>query len=304
MKQALLNKMKNELGPFLCYLESVCLFSKHTIRNYKSDIEDFFSNLVDDRLDGYIAYLYDKGLNKKTIARKFASLRSFGKFLKKRGVVKNSFIDNLINPRQEKTIPNILTIQDIDLLLSAPDLDNYLGVRDRCIMELLYSCGIRAFELVSLDRDDIDFSKSILKVVGKGSRQRMIPITQIALQNLDFYLNHTLREVDTNKHKRSREKKAVFLNRFGERITTRSIQRIFTYYKMKIGFAVKLTPHIIRHSFATHLLESGLNLKSIQKLLGHRNLQSTTIYTNVSMSLKQKAYKKAHPLENKVSSKD
>ena len=289
-------KLQDALDGFCQYLVCVRLYSEHTVRGYRTDIQEFFLPFFKGGVEEYLTYIYDKGISNRSIARKFASVRAFNKYLKKKGVFVQSPLDVLTNPKQEKKLPHILHRDDLEKLLQAPDLSHYLGIRDRCIMEVLYSSGLRAKELISLDCDDVDLEQQVLLVEGKGKKQRRVPITEVALENIKFYMTHPLRDMDTNKHKRSREKHALFLNRFGERLTTRSLQRIFTNYKAKLGLAVPLTTHILRHTFATHLLEGGLNLKSIQELLGHSHLQSTTVYTSVSMHLKEKTLKDCHPL--------
>jgi integrase/recombinase XerC len=293
------SKMRAQLPGFCQYLSAVRLFSEHTIRAYQGDVQEFFEPFFVGGLDAYLTFIYDKDLSKRSVARKFASVRSFNRYLKKKGLCKSSVLDDLVNPKQEKRLPHVLHSDDLTRLFEAPDLSHYLGIRDRCIIELLYSSGLRASELVTLDVEHVDFIQRLILVQGKGARMRRVPMTQVAAKNVLFYLESPLRGVDSNKHKRCREKKALFLNRFGERITTRSVQRIFTHYKMKLGIAVELTPHTIRHTFATHLLEKGLNLKSIQELLGHSNLQSTTVYTSVSMNLKAKTLRECHPLNKK-----
>jgi len=189
-----------------------------------------------------------------------------------------------------KTIPTPLTPEQIGRFFEQPDTQNYLGFRDRCIMELFYSSGLRISELVGLNRKDIDEANRLVRVRGKGKKERVIPMTQQAVTWVKRYLEHPERrfvEVD---------REAIFLNKWGKRLTARSVDRQFEQYLKQSGLAGKITPHTLRHTIATHLLEKGMDLKTIQTLLGHSSLATTTIYTQVSSRLKREVYEKAHPL--------
>ena len=171
---------------------------------------------------------------------------------------------------------------------AAPDLKTYIGIRDRTIMELLYATGIRVAELCNLNKQDIDLRNRTLKVTGKGNKERNLPLTKTAV--------HWIEKTLTHPHRRVKDKKALFLARFGTRLTPRSIDRLFVTYKHLSSIAIPLTPHTLRHTIATHLLENGMDLKTIQQILGHTNLATTTIYTQVSTKFKQETYEKSHPL--------
>lgn len=289
------------MGRFFAYLEGVRGYSAHTIRNYKIDLKDFFAKMGDEvvdksRLRQYLAGLYRENLAKKTIARKLSTLRSFFKFLVKEGAILKNPMLEIETPKMAKSLPKTLTAGQIIDFFSLPDVEDFLGFRDRTIMELLYSTGIRISELTQLNRGDFYQKEFFLKVRGKGNKERVVPVTSIAAEYLRKYLEHPERGLDGKKHKRQKDQQAVFLNRWGKRITVRSVDRIFERYRVKADIAISVTPHTMRHSIATHLLENGMDLKAIQEILGHTTLMATTVYTEVSSTLKREIYHKAHPL--------
>jgi integrase/recombinase XerC len=183
----------------------------------------------------------------------------------------------------------------VKVLFEQPDLSNYLGLRDRTMMELFYSSGLRLSELIGLSRSDLDLDNLLIKVHGKGRRERVSPITNTAASWLKKYLNHIDRYVENDQHMPEVDKEAIFLNRYGKRISCRSVDRLFQGYLRSSGLAGTITPHTIRHTIATALLENGMDLKTIQALLGHKSLATTTIYTQVSTKLKKKVYDETHP---------
>ncbi|NGX34289.1 MAG: Tyrosine recombinase XerC [Candidatus Anoxychlamydiales bacterium] len=311
-----------EARSYLNYLEMVKNVSIHTIRNYAIDLESFKSfvelNILKKKIlsnkilkskeksfsikeinkwivRNYLAYLYDKKMKNKTIQRRISSLRSFFKFLMKEKKIEINPLEDIQSPKKEKALPNAINFDQVELLFSMCDLDTYLGLRDRTIMELFYSSGLRLSELVDLDRQDLDEDSYLINVYGKGKKQRIIPITKTALEWIQKYLNHSSRLRDTKETKKQKDKQAIFLNRFGNRITVRSVDRNFKKYLNLSGLGANITPHTIRHTIATHWLENGMDLKTIQMLLGHSNLATTTIYTHVSTKLKRKVYDKTHP---------
>ena len=286
---------KESIEGFLDYLRVVRQLSPHTFRNYEIDIRDFFifakGEISRERVREFLAHLYGKGVSKKTVARRLSALRTFFKYLLRQGVLQENPMFEIKTPKLEKKLPSFLTGEQVVQFFKAPNLKTYLGVRDRCLMELLYATGIRVAELCAINRRDIDFKNRWIEVTGKGNKERRIPLTEVAIHWLKECLNHTKRvEQDPN---------AVFLNRSGTRITTRSVDRMFNAYKRCSHIAVHLTPHTLRHTLATHFLENGMDLKIIQEILGHTNLVTTTIYTQVSGKLKKEAYEKAHPLAKK-----
>lgn len=289
---------------FLTYLAAVRNASPHTIRNYRLDLETFTAFMQETQLPnvdkwkirGYLAHLNQKQATKRTILRRLSSLRSFFKFLLKEGVLTQNPLDEIDAPKLDKTIPSPLSREEIDRLFAQPDSATFLGFRDRCIMELFYSSGLRISELVGLDRSDFDAVNFTLRVKGKGKKERVIPITKNAATWITSYLTHPERFLDSDVHQAEKNHDAVFLNKWGGRLTTRSVDRSFKQYLKASGLAAKATPHTIRHTIATHWLENGMDLKTIQTLLGHSSLATTTIYTQVSKKIKKEVYDNAHPL--------
>lgn len=295
--------MKAEKEDFLNYFKCIKNGSEHTIRNYSIDLTDFekFLNevLVKEvtrkHLRAYLAELSKKELNKRTIARRLSSLRSFFKYLHGKKLIDCDPTEELESPKLEKKLPPELSYEVVEKLFSQPDTTTFLGLRDRVMMELLYSSGLRVSELNGVNRKDIDFDSYLIRLRGKGKKERVIPITQNAASWIKKYIDHPEREMDGEKHVSEKDHEALFLNKWGSRITTRSIDRHFAKYWKALGISVPVTPHTIRHTIATHWLENGMNLKTIQLLLGHSNLSTTTIYTHVSTKLKKKVYDESHP---------
>lgn len=278
---------------FLDYLKNVRNSSEHTLRNYRIDLEDFkeflqeipFERVERRDLRGFLAWMTDQNKSKRTIARKLSTIRSFYKFLLSRQLIPVDPTEELDSPKLEKRIPVSISYAEVERLFAMPDTDTLLGLRDRVIMELFYSSGLRLSELTALKRDQIDFESGLIRVLGKGKKERLVPITKSAIDWLKTYLAHPERTPSPT----------LFLNRFGNPITPRSIDRHFQRYLLSSGLSARITPHTIRHAIATHWLERGMDLKLIQELLGHECLATTTIYTHVSTTLKRKVYEEAHP---------
>ena len=281
----------DKLEDFLNFMASVRGVSEHTLRNYEIDLRYFLteskSEVSQNSIRKFLAKMHREGKGKRTIARRLSSIRSYCKYLVKERVLKDNPTSEISTPKVGRPLPKFLDYDQIVQFFSAPDTKNYLGFRDRCIMELLYSSGLRVSELCGLNRSDFDFRERFLKVRGKGKKERIVPLTEVAADWLNRYLNHMERK--------AYDLEAIFLNRWGERLTSRSVDRLFVQYKKKAGIAIPITPHTLRHTIATHLLERGMDLKSIQELLGHTNLATTTIYTSVSTKLKSETYEKCHP---------
>jgi integrase/recombinase XerC len=308
---------RQSVSKYLNYLRVVRNASEHTLRNYALDLEAFKTFFeqeilrlpkekeqapfliqdVDKRaIRSYLAALAAKKATKKTVLRRLSSLRSFYKFLVKERLIEHSPLEEIESPKLDKRIPVSLTYDQVERLFEQPDISNYLGFRDRCIMELFYSSGLRISELVGLNRRDFDANNCCLRVLGKGKKERVVPITHTAAKWLNDYLNHPERHLDIDDHHKQVDEQAIFLNKWGKRLTARSVDRNFEAYLKASGLVGKITPHTIRHTIATHWLEKGMDLKTIQVLLGHRSLATTTIYTHVSSRLKKEVYDKAHPL--------
>lgn len=293
--------MEKFVDRYINYLEGVKGSSQHTIRNYARDLNSLVDFLEGEKctskkLREFLAKLHAEGKKKSSIARTISAIRSFYTFLQKNKLIKNNPTTTISTPKTSRKIPIILDLEEIKLFMSMPEKEHYLGRRDRLIMELFYSSGIRLSELVALDRKDVFFGESLIKVFGKGKKERVVPITDRCLKLLEQYLEDKDRYKKSEKHLVEFDKQAIFLNRFGERLTGRSIDRFFSTYQKKAGIAKKVTPHTLRHSIATHLLEKGMDLRSIQEILGHTTIATTTIYTQVSTELKKKVYKESHPL--------
>lgn len=238
---------------------------------------------------------HHSSVSKRTQVRRISTLRSFFKFLMNQKLVLNNPMEDIDSPKLDKTLPISLSYEQVQNLLEQPDTSSYLGYRDRTMMELLYSSGLRVSELVSLDREDFDFDELSILLMGKRKKERLIPITQNAAKWIKNYLNHPMRYENSKEHLKEADPKALFLNKWGQRITTRSVDRKFYKYLLSSGLPNDVTPHTIRHTIATHWLENGMDLKTIQMLLGHSSLSTTSIYTHVSSKLKKDVYEKAHP---------
>jgi integrase/recombinase XerC len=272
--------------------------SAHTLRGYAIDLEGFRTfSLEEGRLSleavskrsvrRYLAHLHERKSSVRTILRRLSALRSFYKFVMREKLVMENPMEEIDSPKREKKLPVSINYQQVQHLLNQPDLTTYLGFRDRAIMELLYSSGLRLSEIVGLNKRDLDIKRLQINVFGKGKKQRIAPITQTAADWLVKYLQHPERiEGEVNP---------VFLNRWGKRLSARSVDRNFALYLKSSGLSERITPHTIRHTIATHWLEKGMDLKTIQLLLGHTSLATTTIYTHVSKSLKREVYDQTHP---------
>lgn len=283
--------MIEHIDSFLSYIKASKNGSLHTLRNYSIDLQGFFNYAKQDPIDrktirAFLAELSSQGKEKSTIARKLSTLRSFFKFLYIHKLIDINPAEDIENPRLGKKLPTFLTYEQVERLFSLPDITTLLGLRDRTMMELLYSSGLRISELASLNYSSFKSSELLLRIFGKGKKERIVPITKNALGWIENYLSH---------YERPQHPEAIFLNHRGERITTRSIDRLFQKYLIESGLSAHITPHTIRHTIATHWLEKGMDLKTIQTILGHSALSTTTIYTHVSTSLKRKVYDDTHP---------
>lgn len=297
------------LTEFLQHLKYERNMSVHTLRNYKSDLEQFreFLFSIEKRADfpidqidrltirEWMANLHTVGLKKASIARKLASLRTLFQFLIREGKLESNPAKMVATPKIERKLPTHLSMEDAVRLIEIPDLTTDLGRRDRAILEFLYATGIRVGELVNLGLTDIDFRERTARVFGKRRKERIVPFHDHALQALMLYLNQTRGVFLANAPLAKRDAKACFLNYQGTRITTRSVGRMIDKYIKQCADVHKISPHSLRHTFATHMLDSGADLRDIQELLGHARLSTTQIYTQVSMEKMIDVYSKAHP---------
>lgn len=280
---------------FLKFLRLSKGASEHTLRGYSIDFKDFEAFLnTEERTAAtkrdvrrYLALLYEKKASNRTVLRRLSSLRSLYKFAMREKMVMENPLEEIESPKKEKILPVSITYDQIKILFAMPDLSSYFGFRDRVIMELFYSSALRLSELVSLDKRSFDAKNLILTIRGKGKKVRQTPITESAAKWITDYLNHPERV--------EQDAQAIFLNKWGQRISARSVDRNFSAYLKASGLSERITPHTIRHTIATHWLENGMDLKTIQLLLGHTSLATTTIYTHVSPKLKREVYEKTHP---------
>ena len=292
-------QLNHDIQDFLYYLEVVRHASSHTLRNYHLDLKAFITFTKGESVDKhvvrrYLAHLKMQGASKRTVMRHLASLRSFFKYLIKEKKIAENPTEEIGSPKPDKPLPKALSYSEVETLFKQPNTEKLLGFRDRCIMELFYSSGLRVSELVELNRSDFSFSSRSLRVRGKGKKERIAPLTSNVTKWIQDYLKHPVR-YEEGKPYTQKDSEAIFLNKWGERLSTRSVDRLFKGYLHQSGLAMRITPHTIRHTIATHWLENGMDLKTIQVLLGHSALSTTTIYTKVSPKLKQEVYKKTHP---------
>lgn len=301
--------LEEYLRQFLEHLRYERNVSEHTLRNYSSDLGQFYEHLVKINADKlqmseidhltireWMASLHTLNKKKTSIARKLASLRTFFQFLVREGTLETNPAKLVATPRIERKLPTHLSTEDAVRFIETPDLNTDLGKRDRAILEFLYATGVRVGELVNLDLKDIDFRERLVRVTGKRKKQRILPFGEPALQALMYYLNEARPVFLNNCPPLERDDKVVFLNYQGTRITTRSVGRMVDkYIKLCAEINSHISPHSLRHSFATNLLDAGADLRDIQELLGHARLSTTQIYTQVSMEKLIEVYDKAHP---------
>lgn len=313
---------------FLNYLRTIRQASEHTIRNYAIDLNALKMHLeeewglqehaaakishhycaeggVESSLDLtqidrrtlrlFLANMAQEQTKKRTIVRRLSALRTFFKFCVREKLILYNPLEAIDGPKLDRRIPNSLSYQQVQHLFDQPDTTDYLGFRDRCIMEVFYSSGLRVSELVALNREDCSIEELTVRLKGKGKKERIIPITKNAADWIVAYLEHAERHRDMEGHLAQKDPNAIFLNRNGTRLTTRSVDRKFDKYLTMSGLAGQITPHTIRHTIATHWLENGMDLKTIQLLLGHSSLATTTLYTHVSSKLKKEVFDRAHP---------
>lgn len=293
--------MEDKLQGFITYLKAERNASPYTVKSYRGDLVDFLLFLRREEIEAleavdhltlrhFLAWLQQQGLSKRSMARKLSAIRSFYRYLMREGFVASNPLAGASSPKLEKRLPYFLTLEEIQLLLRAPDTSTPQGLRDIAIMELLYASGLRLSEIVGLDLTDFDLRNREVRVMGKGSKERVVVMGKPAAAALDLYLREARPKLLANK-----ATKAFFLNRYGKRIAGRRIQYRLVKYARQVGLEKKVHPHLFRHSFATHLLDGGADLRVVQELLGHALLSSTQVYTHVSQSQARKVYLRAHP---------
>jgi len=295
--------MQKYIDDFVYYLKNQRNVSPHTLRSYHSDLvqfSDFICKRPLEKIDhivirDFLAHLIGQRSKKSSLARKLASIRAFFRYLNREGVLARDPSRLVSTPRQDRRLPKVLTVDDASRLLDASmgttgNTPSKTAARDNAVLETLYSSGIRASELVGMNLGDIDRRDKLVRIRGKGRKERVVPIGQKALDAIDGYLGRRLR---------SDAAAAVFTGPGENRLTVRTVQRIVENYRKKVGLQQSASPHTLRHSFATHLLESGADLRAIQELLGHASLSTTQRYTHLNLDSLMDVYDKAHPRARK-----
>lgn len=312
-----LTALNNLISSFIESLSTEKGYSANTCRSYLHDLKEFVSFVADSRVSGqkklkdpdqfrkgrlrtddinglmiraYLGFLYKKN-KKTTIARKLSALRSFLRYLVKHGVLRDNPADLILTPKQGKTIPVYLPVDDTFRLLDSIKTDTLLGLRNRAILETLYSTGIRVSELADMNTFDVDYPSRVIRVLGKGSKERIVPIGKKAINAIKAYRERLHRESGIPLD----EPGPLFLNQNKERLTTRSIARVLEKLVRECGFLTSVSPHTLRHTFATHMLNAGADLRVVQELLGHKSLSTTQKYTHVSIDKLMETYDRAHP---------
>ncbi|MFO0847751.1 MAG: tyrosine recombinase XerC [Gemmataceae bacterium] len=296
--------LEHALADFLTHLGVEKNSSAHTVKSYREDLSQALGFLRDHLKKGsteprdwntrtlraFVAWLHEQGYAKTTVNRRLAAVRTFGKFLCRQGVLAANPATALRGPRPDKPLPHFLTTDAVRKLLDAPPADP-LGHRDRAILETLYSAGLRVSELVGLDLLDVDLGDGVAVVRGKGKKERLVVLGEPAKQALTVWLA----DRQTMLREQKQETTAVFVNRNGTRLTTRSVGRLLAKHLKVAHLDPRTTPHTLRHSFATHMLDAGADIRGVQELLGHRSLATTQIYTHITTQRLQQSYHKAHP---------
>ena len=294
--------MQEIFNRYINHLEAEKNASAYTIRNYKTDLLDFFHFLKEKKvgtlnevnrhvLRDYLAHLVGRGIAKASVARKLSAIRSFYRYLVREKIIEANPIKTVSSPKLDKRLPSFLTLDEVKRLLEAPDPSTPQGLRDRALLELLYASGLRVSELAGLELGQINLDTNEIRVWGKGSKERVVLMGEPASRALRNYLEQGRPELIGKK-----KSNAIFLNRYGQRFPERSVQKILEQYTIKAGLKKRVHPHMLRHTFATHLLDGGADLRVVQELLGHARLSSTQIYTHVTKKQAKKVYLAAHPL--------
>jgi integrase/recombinase XerC len=296
--------MHNNVRSFLEYLEVERNYSSNTIRSYEADLHQFVAYLDSNRihsfdavrkttLRAYLSSLLEAEMSKKSVARKIASLRSFFRYARRRKIVSTNPTLTLVSPKLEKRLPSYLDEAAMGRLFDSLDVKTPEGRRDAAILEIFYSTGMRLSELINLNLGDVDLAQGIVKVTGKGSKQRIIPVGRRAVHALQEYLGDRVR-VFLKGDVLSKEPALLLMSR-GTRFYPEAVIRMVKKYIGKVSEIEKQSPHVIRHSFATHLLNHGADLRAVKELLGHESLSTTQIYTHVSTEQLKKVYRQSHP---------
>ncbi|AKM19543.1 site-specific tyrosine recombinase XerD [Geobacillus stearothermophilus] len=296
--------MEHELSDFLHYLTVERNLAHNTIISYERDLKKYAHYLRQVEQLGawgeverlhilhFLKFLSEQGQSARTIARHLASIRSFHQFLLREKIVSQDPTVHIETPQFERTLPKVLSVEEVEALLSAPQTNTPFGLRDKAMLELLYATGMRVSELVQLNLADVHLTMGFVRCYGKGRKERIVPIGRMAIEALVRYLEHGRPQL-VNPRKRATE--ALFLNHYGQRLTRQGFWKILKRLAKEAGIEKELTPHTLRHSFATHLLENGADLRAVQELLGHADISTTQMYTHVTKTRLKDVYKQYHP---------
>lgn len=281
---------------FLEYLEVIRKHSNHTINNYRIDLIDFYEfnkekikNVDREIVNKYMQYLYDKNISKATISRRLSSLRSFYNYLEKNGIVNKNYFSMVKNPKKENGLPKFVKEVDVDKMFMIPDIRKPIGQRNLLIIRMLYATGVRVSELVNIKLSDIDINERIIRIFGKGSKERVVVFGNNTQEILELYLNNGRYRLSNGKND------YLFLNKDGEQLSDRYVRKILDDIIIKASIQTHVSPHMLRHTFATGMLNNGADLVSVKEMLGHESLNTTSIYTHVSDDKIREIYNSAHP---------
>ncbi|NLW45972.1 MAG: site-specific tyrosine recombinase XerD [Firmicutes bacterium] len=293
--------MHEQLQDYLSYLSDERGLAINTLESYGRDLHQYLGYLKDKKkLDikettqttvvGYLLLLQSKGKATATLSRSLAAIKSYYQFLFREGIIERNPTMNLDAPKQEKRLPKVLSVEDVEQLLEQPDLKYPIGIRDRAMLEVLYATGLRVSELISLKMNDINLEMGYLKCFGKGSKERIVPLGSISIKYLKMYIDHARKFLASTPFET-----VLFLNHHGKGLTRQGFWKIIKRYAENLDIQIDITPHTLRHSFATHLLENGADLRAVQEMLGHADISTTQIYTHLTKDRIREVYDQAHP---------
>ncbi|MBO2534694.1 site-specific tyrosine recombinase XerD [Rummeliibacillus suwonensis] len=295
--------MADAIEEYIHFLRVERQLSENTLQSYERDIKDYTQNIFEtqqletfDQVERFhilqhLQALKNKGISARTISRHISSIRSFHQFLLREKRCNNDPTVHIDMPKIEQKLPKVLSIEEIDRLIATPNISKPQGVRDRAMLELLYATGMRVSECISLNLEDIHLTMGFVRVFGKGGKERIIPLGSSAIEACTNYLNTARFQLENPKLRTE----ALFINQRGKRLTRQGCWKLMKGYAQKAGIEKELTPHILRHSFATHLIENGADLRAVQEMLGHADIATTQIYTHISKTRLSEVYKQFHP---------
>lgn len=289
------------LQDYLNYLSSERGLAQNTLESYGRDIQQYLTYLKEKKnltieqtnqanVIGYLLYLQSRGKATATLSRSLAAIKSFYLYLFREDIIERNPTINLDAPKQEKRLPKVLSVEDVERLLEQPDLKHPIGIRDRAMLEVLYATGLRVSELISLKLNDVNLEKGYVRCIGKGSKERIVPLGTISTKYLKLYIEHARKFLASSPFET-----VLFLNHHGKGLTRQGFWKIIKRYAENLNLDVDITPHTLRHSFATHLLENGADLRSVQEMLGHADISTTQIYTQLTKDRIREVYDQAHP---------